>query len=126
MNAILRRLQFRYAGRGPVPVSEAFVELRDMFAQHPDFLLHDLTGLVGGPTGLLRALEFFGLSGRNCIELTDSPVPFSERPLESLDDAADGRFPITQFHLQLMNAILGLIAISPPGCGVGPGRRGLH
>ena len=95
MEVILHRLQLLQAGTEPVSVGEAFVELSDVLAQHPDFLLHDLTRVVGRTTGLLRHSEFFSLGGRARIELADTSVPLSERSFKLLDRAPMAGFTIT-------------------------------
>ncbi len=104
MDAGLCRPQLLNLGPEAVPVGKTFVELSDVLPQHSDFLLHDLAGLVGGPTGLLGASEFFGLGDGGRIDLAESTVSLGHRVFELLDDAAMGSFPVAQLDLQLMDA----------------------
>jgi hypothetical protein len=64
MDAVLNRFQLFHAGSDFIPVGEAFLELRDLFAQDADFLLLNLTGLLSGPTGLQGIPNFVRLSRR--------------------------------------------------------------
>ena len=51
MDAVLSRLELLHLGTEPLLVSEAFVELSDLFTQDTDFFFQDLAGLLRGPTG---------------------------------------------------------------------------
>ena len=72
MDTVLRRLQLLDLGAEPVSVREAFVELSDVLAQYPDFLLHDVPRLVGRTTDLLRHSEFFSLGHHARIQFADA------------------------------------------------------
>ena len=67
----------------------------------------NLTGLLGGPTGLQGIPDFVRLSGCKRIELTDPPVSLRNGLLQLLDRAAMDSFPIAQFNLQLMYTVSG-------------------
>jgi hypothetical protein len=89
-----------------IPVGEAFLELRDLFAQDADFLLQDFAGLFSRLMGLLGTPEFIRLSSGKGIELPDAVVTFREGLLQLLERIPMGRLPITQFDFQLMDAVL--------------------
>ncbi len=78
----------------------------DLFTEEADFLLHDLPGLLGGPTGVQGIPHFVPLRGRQRIEFTDATVSLREGLLQLLEYAAMSSFAITQFHFQLMDAVL--------------------
>src|SRR6185312_6719331 len=69
MHAVSGRFQLLHLGAELVAVGEAFVELRDLFAQDTDFLLQDFAGLFSRLTGLLGTPEFIRLSSGKGIEL---------------------------------------------------------
>ncbi len=69
MHTVLRRLHLLHLSPEVVSISEAFVELGDVLAQDPDFLLQHLLGLFGGLTSLLGSTDFLRLVGNNQIEI---------------------------------------------------------
>ena len=107
VDAGLCRFQLLDLGPESVSAGKVFVELGDLFAEDADFLLLNLAGLFGGPTGLQSILDFVRLSGRKRIELTDPPVSLRNGLLQLLDRAAMDSFPIAQFDLQLMHTVSG-------------------
>ena len=62
MDAILCRFQLLHADSDLIPVRQPFVELGDMFAQDPNFLLEDLAGL-------LCPVQFIRLGGDDRLQL---------------------------------------------------------
>ncbi len=63
MHAVLGRLQLLHASPNMIPVSQPLVQVRDLLAQDPDFLLQHPLGLFRGLTGQLGPLEFLHLGG---------------------------------------------------------------
>ena len=103
MHAILGRLEFLDLGAQAVLVSQAFIQLSDLFTEDTDLFLQDVASLLGGSTGLQGISNFVRLRGRNCIKFFDATVSFGEGPFELLDGAAMSGFPIAQFDLQLVD-----------------------
>jgi len=111
MDAVLGSLQFFDLGTQPVSVREPFVQLGDMFAEDPDFLLQDFAGLLGSSTGLQGISNFVGLRGCKRIKFTNPLIAFRESPFKLLDGVAMGGLSITEFHFQLMDAVLGRLQL---------------
>jgi hypothetical protein len=107
MDTGLYRFQLLDLGPESVSASQVFVELGDLFAEDADFLLVNLAGLLGGPTGFHGILDFVRLSSRKRIELIDPLVSLRNGLLQLLDRAAMDSFPIAQFDLQLMHTVSG-------------------
>ncbi len=70
VDPVLGRLELLDLSAEPISISQTLVELRDMLAQDSHFPFHDLPGLLGVPTSLLRPSEFMRLSCKNCLNVT--------------------------------------------------------
>jgi hypothetical protein len=103
MHTVLSGLQLLHLGAEPVSIGETLVELRDLFAQDSHFSLHNIPGLLGGPTELLSGVKFIGSSRKNRFDFADPVVAAGKLFIELSDMVAE----LPNFLFQNLAGFLG-------------------